>query len=518
MTDAPNAFDTRDLIAHAGFVRGLARSLLKDENLADDVVQETWLTAMKTPPRRPGSVKGWLGAVVRNRVRQEKRTEQRRRRRESRGERKEPHPSPSDTLEKAEILKKLTDAVGSLDRPYREAVILRYYEDLSPQEIARRLGLPHETVRTRLRRALDTLKGRLDRECGGDRAAWVGAFLPFAAGNGTSPGPEGPSRIPVNPISAVLFLKLGMVFLAVSGCVVLTGWLIFGNKDREERVVPLPPAPAPPPEDVEVSKSPAKLKSIPPEHDEPLNNQEGKIEHVVRGKVEDPNGKPLKGIVIVAEFDGGEKKCKTEDDGTFFFRFPAPTRVKIYPAANPIRFGRDSGLEPRWFETPSEDVKIVLKPRSGGTFIIRLRDPEKGKFLKKFRCAFRWGDGGIMTMRADEVELNAFLPLQENAGAVEVEVKVITPKTKPPLSKKVFLTVGETIRIDFDLPGGSGITGWVFDMKGEPVEGVLVYVGTQILARGDEPFKPFDENRIVGGTRTGKDGSFSGHGTRNIPR
>ena len=36
-----------DLLAHAGWVRGLALSLVRDPGAADDLVQETWLAAMR---------------------------------------------------------------------------------------------------------------------------------------------------------------------------------------------------------------------------------------------------------------------------------------------------------------------------------------------------------------------------------------------------------------------------------------------------------------------------------------
>lgn len=59
-TPAPNA-----LPEHVRFVRGIARSLLFDENEADDAVQDTLLRALEQPPE-PGNIQGWLRVVVRN--------------------------------------------------------------------------------------------------------------------------------------------------------------------------------------------------------------------------------------------------------------------------------------------------------------------------------------------------------------------------------------------------------------------------------------------------------------------
>jgi DNA-directed RNA polymerase specialized sigma24 family protein len=39
------------LLQHEPFVRALVRALVPDEARAQDVVQETWLTALRRPPR-----------------------------------------------------------------------------------------------------------------------------------------------------------------------------------------------------------------------------------------------------------------------------------------------------------------------------------------------------------------------------------------------------------------------------------------------------------------------------------
>lgn len=66
-----------------------------------------------------------------------------------------------------------------LEEPYRQTVLLRYYEGLSSPEIARRLEVPAGTVRWRLSNALGLLRERLDREYG-NRAAWSLLLAPLA--------------------------------------------------------------------------------------------------------------------------------------------------------------------------------------------------------------------------------------------------------------------------------------------------------------------------------------------------
>ena len=67
--------DINALLAHTDWVRGLARSLVKwGDPGVEDVVQETWLKAMEHPPRAGENLRAWLSAVVRNVVRQARRS------------------------------------------------------------------------------------------------------------------------------------------------------------------------------------------------------------------------------------------------------------------------------------------------------------------------------------------------------------------------------------------------------------------------------------------------------------
>ena len=54
-----------ELCAHTGWLRALARGLVNDEALAEDLVQESLLRAVEQPPRRPGALGAWLRTVLR---------------------------------------------------------------------------------------------------------------------------------------------------------------------------------------------------------------------------------------------------------------------------------------------------------------------------------------------------------------------------------------------------------------------------------------------------------------------
>src|SRR5262249_23526210 len=65
-----------------------------------------------------------------------------------------------------------------LEEPFRETVLLRYYEDMSCADIARMKGMPAGTVRWRLKTGLDRVRAALDAELG-DRRRWQRALAPL---------------------------------------------------------------------------------------------------------------------------------------------------------------------------------------------------------------------------------------------------------------------------------------------------------------------------------------------------
>lgn len=177
------------LLVHADFLRALARQLVADDSEADDVVQDVWLRSLHHPPPRGDSSKGWLARVTRNLVSDRRRNSAARRRREDRVIRNAHHPlragGESELAERLELLDELGRALAALPQSYREALYLRYYEDVSPEAIAARLDRPTATVKTQLRRGLELLRTDMEgRTAGRGR---LGALLaPLALGVGVS--------------------------------------------------------------------------------------------------------------------------------------------------------------------------------------------------------------------------------------------------------------------------------------------------------------------------------------------
>ena len=152
-----------ELLEHREFVRALARRLVFDEDQAEDVVQETWLAALRSPPRDHSGLRAWLATVARNVARRLARSKRRREAREHDAARPEVIGSAAEAVARVQWHRKVVDEVLELEEPSRSAVLRHFFEGLSPKEIATLDGLPASTVRVRLHRALDTLRARLDR-------------------------------------------------------------------------------------------------------------------------------------------------------------------------------------------------------------------------------------------------------------------------------------------------------------------------------------------------------------------
>jgi RNA polymerase sigma-70 factor (ECF subfamily) len=69
------------------------------------------------------------------------------------------HDRPADPL----LDKRLRELIGELPEMQRAVVTLRYQEDLDPSEICRIVGVPVNTVKSHLHRALQSLRRKLEK-------------------------------------------------------------------------------------------------------------------------------------------------------------------------------------------------------------------------------------------------------------------------------------------------------------------------------------------------------------------
>ncbi len=227
------------LLKQADFVRALARSLLGDVHLADDVAQETWIAAIERAPSRVENARAWLAAVTRNFAARVRRGDERRARRERDVARPEAIDSSDidgsvDGASREEVLRSVTDAVLALEEPYRSTILLRYFEGLDASAIAQRERVPVATVRSRLQRALGKLRERLDRAHDGRRTWSIVLAKSIRRSASASPphsrsSPHALSKFSASPLGTGVLIMSLKSKLAVLVCAALAGVAVWST-------------------------------------------------------------------------------------------------------------------------------------------------------------------------------------------------------------------------------------------------------------------------------------------------
>jgi len=167
-----------ELLQQLDWVRALAARLVFDQSYRDDLAQEIWHAALKAPnaaAAHPAPLRAWLTGIARHLAALLYRRDTRRTRRELAAANTRTAKSAAEVAEHAELQQRLLAAVNALPESMRDVVLLRYLEGLTPRAIAAKLQVPIATVRTRLQRAMERLRERLDADFG-DRRAWALAF------------------------------------------------------------------------------------------------------------------------------------------------------------------------------------------------------------------------------------------------------------------------------------------------------------------------------------------------------
>ena len=212
---------TEALLGEVAFVHRLARALMRDDGLAHDVAQDALTAALQQQPVR--HVRGWLAAATRHLAGRAGREARERASREAQAARPPSGDGEARTAERLRLHRRLCDAVMGLPEPYRTAVTLRFFDELPPRAIAKRLGLPAVTVRQHVHRGLAMLRQQLDREFGGGpggRDGWRSAFAAVGLGKTT---------VPVLLWLPVLAMKKVVVGAALVAAVAVGWWSL----DRE---------------------------------------------------------------------------------------------------------------------------------------------------------------------------------------------------------------------------------------------------------------------------------------------
>ncbi len=141
---------------HADAAWRTAHAIVHDHARAEDIVQDSFVRAIRAEERfdRRRSFRPWLLRIVTNRAIDVQRHEQF----SVPGEVDLPDSVGVEENDPADV----RGALARLDPDRRAVIVLRYWLDLSPAEIADRMQLPVGTVGSRLSRALDELAAYLE--------------------------------------------------------------------------------------------------------------------------------------------------------------------------------------------------------------------------------------------------------------------------------------------------------------------------------------------------------------------
>ncbi|MCY2961018.1 MAG: RNA polymerase sigma factor [Planctomycetota bacterium] len=149
---------------HLAALHAIARGIVPSHDLACDAVQETLLSLwLQAEP--PADLRGWLVRTVVHKCLHVLRREDRRGRHEERAGLERSLDcvlcDPGLPAEEDELRARLDDAIADLSDELRTTFLLRSEKGLEYQEIADALAIPIGTVRSRLKRARESLAGAL---------------------------------------------------------------------------------------------------------------------------------------------------------------------------------------------------------------------------------------------------------------------------------------------------------------------------------------------------------------------
>lgn len=147
----------------------LARRILVDEQLAQDAVQEVFLTVWRDAGRYDatrGGFSSWLMTMTHHKavdgVRREQTLRKRRTAAEVLEERESDDPAVHDEVWSTLRGARVREAMATLPEPQREALVLAYFGGYTQREIAGLTDSPLGTVKTRMLVGMKRLKTVLD--------------------------------------------------------------------------------------------------------------------------------------------------------------------------------------------------------------------------------------------------------------------------------------------------------------------------------------------------------------------
>ncbi len=472
------------LLSEAGWLKRLAVTLAGDGDDADDLVQESWITAWRRNPDTSKPLRPWLAKVLRDHSLMRRRTESRRARREAAVPETSEAVAPDELLDQVRLHRLLVDLVLELDEPYRSTVLARFVEGQTSASIAKRFDVPESTVRWRLREALARLRAGLD-DANGERTTWAPAVLAFA-GKGVT----------VAKATTKMMLLIALIVLLLGGSLLLL--MSRGSGDPATNGSAGADRPAQRPHDVPHWKSDAfaELRT----HQRPPGwfAQEGVTPRRISGTVL-VDGAPASGALVRLDDEASyvglvaPRETRTAADGRFDFGVQPATRYDV-GAYVPGRVATVRQMDLRDPRLNSEHVVVVLEPCVAGLYG-NVVDASGGPIVKAQLLA----NGVIGT----ESDAKGWFDICLNAQDHRPEDRRLVVRASGYGTVELIAPVVGRVRHDFMLSPDATISGHVVNAKGEPV------AMTNVRVNWDEAApRPGSEQPAVGHAVSDANGRF----------
>ncbi len=488
-------------------LRALARSLVRGDAEADDLIQDAAVAALVHPPETGRPVRPWLAMVIRNRWRMNRRGDARRLGREQAVALDEVVEVMDDPVDRARAFERLGAALVALDEPFKSTVIRRYLDGETAAEIARAVGVPAGTVRWRLKIGLERLRAALDAST----PRWSCALAPFAFGKGAL------------LVKAKTWLVSAVVLLLLVGA---TAFSL--TRHLSPRSPPI--AAVVPPKTGNVTPGGVGAISTSPRtqtqgsHDplpgqgRPILEDSAAAGGILAGRVinwSTGDGVPNAELTFTA--DAGAVTVRTHDDGVFELAPPAPDRFMLSAVASPgflpyapelahstVRVELAAGRAVRGitvFLFPAVDYHgRVLDLRGtpiAGARVRLLGTPTGEQAIEKLATEWSSDSTGAFTFHAaDGAVLEATLGTARGWARLDDKVAI---------TKQLVIEVGEAPARD------ATIRGTTIDPTGAPIADVLVRAEPERPMAAAEPERPPSaaDTRATAFATSAADGSFA---------
>jgi RNA polymerase sigma factor (sigma-70 family) len=353
---------------HGGMILGVCRRILRHEQDAEDAFQAAFLILARKARtiRRSEAVGGWLYRVAYHVAVRARAAALKRDRRTGPGLEIVPQRESADVTWR-EIRTVVDEELGSLPASYRSALVLFYLEGRTQEEAARQLGWSKGTLRRRLDKGRELLRLRLIRRGLAPAAALTASLL---ADGAAAAVPSVLAHTIGRQISRPATISPGVALLAEGGIkslargklklelAILLAICIAGGAGLGTPGL-VTPAEEPPAHSAPKAESPAPAPRDKKEKPQPL---------VLRGRVLDPDGRPVQGARLYSPHLLKDPPDTDDDitvvqrgvtgaDGLFHVTIP-PADARLDWGASLVAAADGYGVD--WVDLPKGDSATEL--------------------------------------------------------------------------------------------------------------------------------------------------------------